>query len=278
VLTSILTVLLVEPAAMDTGVETRATSVLLLESVTTAPPEGAALVIESASVRVPKAVVEAVRAVGHVIEVEGGKPKPKEFVAREARLRHLRLEPGVIEALEALFGSRLQALSAALDQLAFEGFTRVAEDDVRSRFAEDLGATDLPPWLVTDAVEAGDAGRAVGALAPILHRAGLTDSDRRGAALKTHGYLAYRARQLADAVGHGVRSRADAEQALGLRGFPAEKLARVAATLRPGHVRRIYALLAETDLELKGGSELPEAFVIERLVVDLCAIFRGARS
>jgi len=42
--TSMLTVLLVDPAAIVTFAPTRATSVLLLESVTTAPPDGAAAV------------------------------------------------------------------------------------------------------------------------------------------------------------------------------------------------------------------------------------------
>lgn len=231
------------------------------------------LVLESASPKVPKALLEAVRAVGHVLEVQGGKPKPGEFVAREARLRHLRLDQGALSALVARYETRLPAIAAALDSLAFEGLERVTEADVEARFAEDLGDVDLPPWLVSDAIEAGDAPRALASLQPVLDRSGITDSERRGAALRTHGYLTFRARQLAEAVGAGVRTKADAERALGLRGFPAEKVARAAAALTEHDVRYIYDLLAESDLALKGASELPDVFVLEELVVQLAGVF-----
>lgn len=88
-----------------------------------------------------------------------------QWLADEAKARHLRLDQDARTELIHTFGSDTSAMRRALDQLAVTGEPITAED-VHDRFTN---RPDEPMWFLGDAIMAGDQAQALRRLADFLH-------------------------------------------------------------------------------------------------------------
>jgi len=127
---------------------------------------------------------------------------------------------------------------------------------------------DSKPWDLTDAIEAGDAERAL----IVLRR--MTNAGERHP-MQILAQLHNHYSRLARLDGTEVRSAADAEAVLGIKGFPAEKALRAYRGLGSSGIRRAYGLLANADIELRGGTGLEADVVLDVLVARLARLTKA---
>ncbi len=129
-------------------------------------------------------------------------------------------------------------------------------------------AGDVPPWELTDALDAGNTSAALGVLARMTG-AGARHPLQVMAVLHNHFV------RLARLDGIEARSDAEAADALGIKpGFPAKKALRQYRRLGGGGIQRAIDLLAAADLDLRGAKELPDDVVMEVLVARLSRLAR----
>ena len=206
----------------------------------------------------------AVKAVGRVVEAG----VPTQQAGRSAWLaEHLagapvRLDAGALRAIDTHLGEdlgRLQSLLATL-AAAYGAGARVGADDVEPFLGE---AGSVPPWQLTDAIDAGDAAAAVAALHRMLGAGGRHPLQVM-AVLHTH------VSRMLRLDGSGIAEPSAAAEALGLKAtYPARKALEQARRLGHEGVARAVALLADADLDLRGTKGWPEGLVLEVLVARL---------
>lgn len=222
--------------------------------------------------RLSDKLTKAVKAVGHVIDA--GVPRQAKqrstWLAEHARSGPVRLEPAALNLVEKHLGEDLGRLANLLEALgaAYGHGARVGPEEVRPFLGE---AGPVPPWELTDAIDAGDTDRAVAALAR-MSGAG----DRHP--LQTMAVLSGHYGRLLRLDGAGITDEATAAEALGIRGstFPAAKALRAARRLGHEGVAQAIALLAQADLDLRGAREWPDSLVLEVLVARLSRLSRAA--
>lgn len=129
---------------------------------------------------------------------------------------------------------------------------------------------DGKPWDLTDAIDTGDARRAVVAVRRLM------DAGERHP-LQILGQLHSHISRLARLDGREVSSRDDAEALLGIKGFPAEKALKAYRSLGSDGVRKAYDLLARADFDLRGGTGLDDEIVMDVLVARLARLNRQTR-
>ena len=78
--------------------------------------------------------------------------------------------------------------------------------------------------------------------------------------------------RLAKLDGRDIASIADAESALGIKGFPAEKAYNTFRSIGHDGVRRAFELLSRADSDLRGGTGLEEDVVMDVLVARLARL------
>jgi DNA polymerase-3 subunit delta len=133
-------------------------------------------------------------------------------------------------------------------------------------FLGDAGG--VPPWDLTDAIDAGRTADALGLLGRML------DSGGRHP-LQVMAILQGHYTKLATLDGVEARSEAEAAAALGIKpGFPARKALDLSRRLGATAIRRAVDLLATADLDLRGRSMLDERLVMEVLVARLSKLRR----
>jgi DNA polymerase-3 subunit delta len=224
--------------------------------------------------KAPKALTDAVRKVGHVVDasVPGGKGKAM-WLQEHLKGAPVRLDAAAAKAIEDHLGEDLGRLANLLTALgaAYGVGTKVSVDEVEPFLGE---AGGVPPWELTDAIDRGDIARALDA----LHR--MTRSGSRHplvvmATLQSHFGNMLRL------DGADVRNEADAATALGMKGrstFPAKKALDQGRRLGHDGVARAITLLAEADLTLRGfGKTWPDDIVMEVLVARLCRLAPARR-
>ncbi|MCH2184942.1 DNA polymerase III subunit delta [Myxococcota bacterium] len=172
------------------------------------------------------------------------------FVRREAKRQGVKIEDSVIPLLCERIGPQLMVLRQEIGKLALwvgEGET------VTNQHAADsvVSIADQPVWDLTDAIAAGDPGRAVAVLARV-RAAGSVD-------LATLGALASHFRKLAQAKA-GTLSAAP---------FVVRRAEEQARRYSAYGLRRCLERIHQADTGLKGKGPLPVPMVLEDLVVDL---------
>lgn len=129
------------------------------------------------------------------------------------------------------------------------------------------GRGDAKPWDLTDAIDAGDARRAVVAVRR------LTEAGERHPLqilAQLHSHLS----RIARLDGKEVASKEEAEAILEVRGYPAEKALKAYRSLGGDGVRKAFDLLARADVDLRGGSGLDDSIVMDVLVARLARLSR----
>ena len=222
--------------------------------------------------RLSDKLTKAVKAVGHVIDA--GVPRQARqrttWLTDHVKSGPVRLEPAALQLVEKHLGEDLGRLSNLLEALAAAYGTgaRVAPEEVEPFLGE---AGSVPPWELTDAIDAGDTNRAVVA----LHR--MSGAGERHP-LQTMAVLANHYARLLRLDGAGITDEATAADALGIKGstFPAAKALRAANKLGHDGVVQAIDLLAKADVDLRGAREWPDQLVLEVLVARLSRLSRAA--
>ena len=172
------------------------------------------------------------------------------FVRREAKRQGVKIEDSAVSLLCERIGPQLMVLRQEIGKLALwvgEGETvtnQLAADSV-------VSIADQPVWDLTDAISAGDPGRAVAVLARV-RAAGSVD-------LATLGALASHFRKLAQAKA-GTLSGAP---------FVVRRAEDQARRYSAYGLRRCLERIHQADTGLKGKGPLPVPMVLEDLVIDL---------
>ena len=229
------------------------------------------LVIEWGSQRRPKRLDEALSAAGATITSTSPPNRPRDrgaWVQDAAKAVGVRLSPAAVERIVGHLGENVGSLDGVLRTLSatFGGGLVLGPEQV-DPFLGDAGG--VPPWDLTDAIDAGRTSRALELLGRMLG-AGERHPLQVMAILQGH-YT-----KLATLDGRDLRSEADAAAALGIKpGYPARKAMEQSRRLGGTSIRRAIDLLAAADLDLRGRRDLDSGLVIEILVARLSRLARS---
>lgn len=213
-------------------------------------------------------LVQAVKKVGEVVDCDPpgqARARTSWFVER-VHAGPVRLDAAAGRRLEEHLGEdmgRLSALLATLGAAYGEGAT-VGVEELAPFLGEAGGSA---PWDLTDAIDRGDDGAAL----DHLHRM-IEGGDRHPLVVLATLHRHYA--NLLRLDGAGVRDENDAARVLGAKPFPAKKALTQSRRLGSHKVRRAIQLVADADVDLRGGKEWPDVLVLELLVTRLCQLAR----
>ncbi len=143
-------------------------------------------------------------------------------------------------------------------------------------------AGDVPEWDLTDAIDGGNATKAI-----VVARRMLDSKSRAG--LQIVNILQRHYLRMARLEGSGARGDDDAAALLGINRYPAGKALRTAQRLGSERISAAVHMIAKADVDLKGGvsyggkdlntdMDVTELTVIEVLVARLARLTQGARG
>jgi DNA polymerase III subunit delta len=168
--------------------------------------------------------------------------------------------------------ARIDALARTLQSIF--GSRALTFDDLAPYLGD---AGDVPEWDLTDAIDAGDATRALEVARRML-------DSRSRVGLQIVNLLQRYYLRLARLEGSGARTPDDAAALLGIKAYPAGKALRSATRLGAARVAAALSLIARADEDLKGGvdygrdpesdADVTDATVIEVLVARLARMAR----
>lgn len=232
----------------------------------TDPLPSTRLVLEWRGGRVPKALLEAVaRAGGQQIDTSPGR-KVAEWVGEHLAEAGLKVDQEGRKRLVTWVGDEPSRLLGLIDLLRSTYGTgpRITAAELEPFLGDDGG---VPPWDLTDAIDRGDRATAL----ELLHRM-IGQGDRHPFQVLSTLHTHYARMLRLD--GSDVAGEREAADLLGMKGstFPAKKA--LGQTRRLGHDRvvRSIDLLAQADLDLRGGKLWPDHLVLEVLVARLATL------
>lgn len=246
-----------------------------------APMEGSTVVIvwekgegDARMSPVPKPLQEALASKGqvHDVSVPTGRGKD-DWVRAQLDGFSVRLDRAAKSLILDRIGDdvgRLVGLQRTLEGAFGEG-TTVSADDIEP-FVGQHGT--VPPWDLTDAIDRGDAPKAVATA-----RRMIADGERHP--LQVMASLVTHFKNIAALDGASCANERDAAAVLGMKGstFPAKKALAAAQKLGHGGVADAIELLADADVDLRGGIGWPPELVLEMLVARLANLAnRGRRG
>lgn len=220
---------------------------------------------------VQKKLSDAVLAAGgevHDLGVPSGKGRSMWLDGQLAQ-SPVTLSPGARRALIERLGDDVGRLGGILTVLeAVFGDAELDADDVEP-YLGDAGA--VPPWDLTDAIDAGDVPLAVTNLQRML-AGGARHPLQIMVTLQTH------VERMLRLDGSGVRDDRAAASLLGMKGstFPAKKAMEQGRRLGGAKIARATVLLAAADADLRGRSAQDSQAVVEKLVARLAALSSSA--
>jgi DNA polymerase-3 subunit delta len=142
-------------------------------------------------------------------------------------------------------------------------------------------AGDVPEWDLTDAIDGGDATKAI-----VVARRMLDSKSRAG--LQIVNILQRHYLRMARLEGSGVHGDEEAAAVLGINKYPAGKSLRVSQRLGPERISTAVHWITQADLNLKGGVsyggkdlntdlDVTDLTVVEVLVARLAKMTQGTR-
>jgi DNA polymerase-3 subunit delta len=224
------------------------------------------LVIEWRGGRAPKSLLEAVtRAGGQLVDTSPGR-KVAEWVQAQLAEAGIKVEQAGRARLVTWVGEEPSKLLGLIDLLrsTYGEGTKVGVAELDPFLGDDGG---VPPWDLTDAIDRGDRATALELLQRMIVGGG-RHPFQLVATLHTHFARMLRL------DGADVTSEKQAADLLGMKGstFPAKKAMGQARKLGHDRVLRAIDLLAEADLDLRGGKAWPDHLVLEVLVARLATL------
>lgn len=214
-------------------------------------------------------LVDALKKAGATVTDTSPPSRAKEregWIAEQAHVAGVRLDAAATQLLVKWIGEDTSRVAGLLETLhSAHGSDRVLRTADVEPFLGERGG--VPPWDLTDAVDRGDVGAALGVLQRMMH-----GGERHPLAVLAilHGHYS---RLLAlDGVD---ASPAQAMSILGVKSeFAAQKAVAAQRRLGSSGVGRAIELLAAADLDLKGGRDWPAETVAEVLVARLARLAR----
>ena len=226
------------------------------------------VVVEWRGGKVPKALTEAVANVGGAIVDTSPGRKVGEWVGEHLAEAGLKVDDEGRARLVTWVGDEPSRLLGLLELLrsTYGTGARISAAEIEPFLGDDGG---VPPWELTDAIDRGDRATALELLQRMI---GQGDRHPFQVLSTLHSHFA----RMLRLDGAEVAGEKQAAELLGLKGstFPAKKA--LGQTRRLGHERIIKAidLLAEADLDLRGGKAWPDELVLEVLVARLATMSR----
>jgi DNA polymerase-3 subunit delta len=229
------------------------------------------LVLGGGGGQVPAKLVAAVRAQGHVESTKVEGRQAGDWFRNRLKRSSLRFEPDAEAALRDHLGedvSRLVPILELLRSVYGEG-ARIGQEELEP-YTGDPGS--VTPWEFTDAIDAGQADRALGFLHRLLGAGGRHP-------LVVLAVLHRHLQSLLRLDDPAVRTEAQAAIAMGIaKGrstYPAKKALAAAARWGSAGIAEGIGLLADAEVDLKGASAWPEGAILEVLVARLCRLARA---
>ena len=229
------------------------------------------LVLVSGGGRVAKALIDAVKSTGGTVTSTTAPTRARErqaWIAERAEVEGIRLNAGTIELIGERLGEdmgRLDGVVATLVATFGSAARPLGPDEVEPFLGEGGG---VPPWDLTDAIDAGRTSDALGLLGRMMGAGGRHPLQVMAI---LHGHYT----KLARLDGADAGSEAAAAAVLGIKpGYPARKALQQYQRLGGSGVQRAIELLAAADLDLRGARELPDDLVMEVLVARLSRLRR----
>lgn len=229
-----------------------------------------ALVLEWGSGRLPKSLAEAVTGAG------GKKVATAAPTARKARTDWLdekvkaskvKLNPEAVKLIDFHMGEEMSRVNGLLEILksTFGGGAKLQVADIEPYLGAEGG---VPPWDLTDAIDAGNISAAL----KVLQR--MWQSDR--APLQVMATLINHYNNIVRLDGSGARNQGEAAEVLGMNrnAYPAKKALANASRLGRRKTVRAIELLATADVGLRGGTGLDPRCVMEVLAGRLANLSR----
>ena len=213
--------------------------------------------------RLSKKIVDGVKGVGTVIATAPPKKAGDRgtWIREQIKAAGLSIEPRAIQRLTDWLGEEPARLDGVLGTLrgAFGTEGTLSDADIEPFLGE---AGGVPPWDFTDAVMAGDTTKALTLMGRMIH-GGKRHPLQIMSSLHNH-YAG-----LARLDGANARNEQDAAAATGLKGFPAKKALQNYNRLGGASTKRAIEMLAQADLDLRGGKDLDAELIMEVLVARL---------
>jgi DNA polymerase-3 subunit delta len=240
-----------------------------LAAVVADPPPTTFLVLVGGGGTVPQSLVKAVGAAGELLDASAGTGRERtSWVAAQLRDAPVRLDAAARARIQAHLGDDLGRLSGIVDALV-AAFGQGASISV-AQLEPFLGsAGSVPPWELTDAIDASSIPRALGALRRMLDAGGRAPTEVLGV---LH-------RHYANMLRLDGLDEVDASEAAGLLGvrssFVAKKAMEQGRRLGGERIAQAINLLADADLDVKGRTALPPDLVLEVLVARLSRQMRA---
>lgn len=235
----------------------------------TDPLPSTRLVLEWRTGKVPKALLEAVtRCGGELVDTSPGR-KVGEWLAQQLADAELKVDAEARQRLATWLGDEPSRLLGLLDLLrsTYGTGTKLTLGDVEPFLGGDDGG--VPPWDLTDAIDRGDRTKALELLQRMI---GQGERHPFQVLSTLHSHVA----RILRLDGADVTSEQQAAELLGIKGstFPAKKALGQARKLGHDRIVRMVELLAEADLDLRGGKAWPDHLVLEVLVARLASMSR----
>ena len=216
--------------------------------------------------QIPKSLIEAVTGCGEVIDIRVGR-KVNGWIREQVGESSIMLDEASITLLEKSVGeeiARIPAILATLESVFGSG-SDLQSSDIEPYIGQ---AGNVVPWELTDRITSGNAASALGIL---------TRMQGNGAQhqMQILGFLSNHYFRILQLSG---RSGVTSEEAANLLGdksaYRAKKTLSEANRLGPEKSKRAIQLLAEADVNLRGGTGVPAETVMEVLVARLSSLYK----
>lgn len=216
--------------------------------------------------RVPAKLVDALKRGGVVLDAAAGTGRAREqWFDDQLRSAGVRLDAAARQAVVERIGEDSGLLVGLLSTLvaAFGPGRALGLDDVRPYLGQEGG---VKPFELTDAIDRGDVTGALDRLQRLLEGGGWHP-------LQVMATLTSHVLRMMALDGAGVGDERAAAELLGLKGstFPARKALQQGRRLGTDRLRELTVLLAQADLDLRGGRAWPPELVVEVLVARLAS-------
>lgn len=226
------------------------------------------LVLEWRTGKIPKALAEAItRAGGQQVDTSPGR-RTAEWVTEHLTEAHLKVDADGRKRLVGWVGDEPSRLLGLIDLLrsTYGTGVKITAAEIEPFLGDDGG---VPPWDLTDAIDRGDRTTALELLQRMI---GQGERHPFQVLSTLHSHFA----RMLRLDGAEVAGEKQAAELLGMKGstFPARKAMGQARKLGHDRIVRCIALLAEADLDLRGGKAWPDHLVLEVLVARLTTISR----
>ena len=216
--------------------------------------------------QIPKSLIEAVNDCGEVIDIRVGR-KVNGWIREQVGESSIMLDEASISLLEKSVGeeiARIPAILATLESVFGSG-SDLQSSDIEPYIGQ---AGNVVPWELTNGITTGNAASAI----KILSRMQGNGAQHQMQILSFLSNHYFRILQLSGR--NGVTS----EEAANLLGDKSSYRAKMtlseANRLGPEKSKRAIQLLAEADVNLRGGTGVPAEVVMEVLVARLSSLYK----